>query len=145
MKTGNSIIEAVIDTEILLKYYQDEEGADKIEKILNKVDSEEIKAIISTMTLSEVYYVVSRINKNMAEEIFTDLVNSNLRIVGVGKEIAKLAGVFKHKYSKAKDPLPIADAIIAATAKIEKVSLLAEDPHFDKIKEVDVMSIDGLQ
>jgi len=53
-------------------------------------------------------------------------------------------GEFKLKYSKANDPLPIADAIIAATAFVEKVPVLGEDEHFKKIREIGVVSVDDI-
>ena len=136
MKTGNLTIKsAVIDTEIFLRYYNDEEGANKVEEILRRIDSGGFKAAISTITLSEIYYVVGRESRDFSEEIFTELINSNLEIIDLGRNIAKVVGEFKLKYSKAKDPLPVADAIIAATAFVENIPVLAEDEHFKKIKE----------
>jgi len=142
MKTKNLITKLVIDTEILLIYYKNEKDSDKIEKLFDKIDAREIEGIISVMTLSEMYYIVARIDINKAEEIFYDMVNSNLRVVEIGEEIAKLAGRYKHKYSKAKGSLPIADAVIAATSRIEDAPLLAIDPHFSRIKEIDLVNID---
>jgi len=145
MKTGNLTIKSVvIDTEIFLRYYNDEEGADKVERILRKIDSGEFKAAISTITLSELYYIVGRENRKFSEEIFTELINSNLEIIDLKKNTARVVGEFKLKYSKANDPLPIADAIIAATAFVEKVPVLGEDEHFKKIREIGVVSVDDI-
>ncbi|MBU4266628.1 MAG: PIN domain-containing protein [Candidatus Altiarchaeota archaeon] len=138
-----SLSRIAIDSEIFVIYFKEEEDAERIKGLMQRVRDNETEAIISSITLSEVYYSLARYDQSLAEEVLSVL-KSQLKVIPVNIEIAELTGEFKYRYSKAGDPLPIADAIIAATAKIENVSLLAEDPHFDKIKEVDTVSIDDL-
>jgi len=138
-----SLNRIAIDSEIFIIYFKEEEDAEKIKNLMQKVGDNEIEAVISSITISEVYYSLARYDHSLAEEVLPVL-KSQLKVIPLDTGIAELTGQFKYKYSKARDPLPIADAIIAATAKTEGVSLLAEDPHFDKIKEIDVLSIDDL-
>ncbi len=79
------------------------------------------------MTLIEIYSKYNKISDNRANEVTNLLLESKLRFIPVDIEISLSAA------KKKKTGIPIADAIIAATAEQEKAVLVADDKHFDGI------------
>ena len=55
MKKPNSIFRFAIDTQIFLKIYLDAENSDKVAEILEQIDMGNIEAVISSMTLCELF------------------------------------------------------------------------------------------
>ena len=50
----------LFDSFAILKYYQDEAGADKVQKLLRSAQRGAIKAFMSEINLGEVYYLTIR-------------------------------------------------------------------------------------
>lgn len=78
MKKQNSFSRIAIDTQIFLKYYLDEENSDKIKEILDQIDDENIEAVISSMSLCELYYIIGRSNLALADEIVREMEDFHL-------------------------------------------------------------------
>jgi len=117
----------LLDTKALIAFFNDEEGADFVERILAKVDSNRADGYISAITLTEIYYIYSRrVGEDIAKERVEQLKLSNLKIVPINEEVAVEAGVYKLK------AIPIADAIIAASAKHVGAKVVTDDEHFLK-------------
>lgn len=66
-------------------------------------------------------------------------VRLNLKRTPVTDNIAEKGGLYKFKYTGNKG-MPLADAIIAATAHEEKAVLISDEKHFQKIEEIEVKS-----
>lgn len=112
----------LLDTMALLAYFNNEDGADLVEEILNKDD----EIFISSITLTEIHYIYSRrMDEKTAEERVKQL-KYNLDIVKIGTNEAIKAGRYKI------DSIPIADALIAACADSVDAAVVTADPHFDK-------------
>jgi len=60
----------------------------------------------------------------------------NLERTPVTDNIAEKGGQYKLKYTRNKG-MPLADAIIAATAHEEKATLISDEKHFKKIEEIE--------
>jgi len=97
------------------------------------VESEELKAGISVVTLTEVYYKYLQEGRpDLAETRIRQLRYAfYLRKIAVNEDVAVKAGDFKGKYK-----VPIADALIAASAYIEGATVISDDPHFKQIREI---------
>ena len=50
----------VLDAFAVLTYIGDEEGADKVEEILDKAKNGEIKLTMNYVNLGEIYYIIAR-------------------------------------------------------------------------------------
>lgn len=112
----------LLDTMALLAYFNNEVGADFVEEILN----ENHEIFISSITLTEIYYIYSRrMDEKTAEERVKQL-KYNLDVVKIGSDESIKAGKYK------VDSIPIADALIAACADSIDAALVTADPHFDK-------------
>ena len=119
----------VFDTEALLAYYLGEIGGEKVLKLLNQVYEKKIKGYINIVNLTEFYYILYRKNPKIAEEKERNLKTFGLKIVPITnnklwKEAAKI---------KSKNPVSLADAFAAATAKTYKEKLVTGDVELLKL------------
>ena len=137
MRRESARPKVILDTMPLVKLFAQEEGWEDVQKILVKIESEEIEAAISVVTLTEIYYKYVQENRpDLAESRITSLRYAvYLRKLGIGEEVAVKAGEFKGKYG-----VPIADALIAASAYLEDAIVISDDPDFKKISEIQTLT-----
>ena len=50
----------ILDTKALIAFFNDEDGAENVEKILDDIDANKAEGFVSAITLTEVYYLYSR-------------------------------------------------------------------------------------
>lgn len=118
----------LLDTKALIAFFNNEEGAEKVEKILSKIDENIAEGFVSAVTLTEVYYLYSRERgEDFAKMRIEQIKLSNLKIVSVDDEIAIKAGEHKIK------AIPIADALIAASAYSVGATVVTDDEHFENL------------
>jgi predicted nucleic acid-binding protein len=127
----------VLDTKPLIKLFAREEGWDTVQKILIRIESGEIEAAISVVTLTEVYYKYLHekrpdLARTRTEELRNAIYLKKLEIDG---EVAVKAGEFKGKYN-----VPVADAFIAAAACFEGAVVVSDDAEFKRILEIEAMT-----
>jgi predicted nucleic acid-binding protein len=130
-------LKAVLDTYPLMIFFKGEKGAEDVQRILGKVEKGEIEGLVSTLTLSEVFYILARFRGVDFAETVVKYIEVNLRSIAVSEGIAKRGGEFKFRYGGG---LPLADAIIAATAFEEKAVLISGEKHFGRVKGIEVKS-----
>ena len=118
----------LLDTMALLAYFNDEEGADFIEDIIDQ--NEEL--YISSITLTEIYYIYSRRIYIETAEKRVEQLRYNLEVVNIGAEESIKAGEYK------SESIPIADALIAACADSIDASVVTADDHYEKT-DVDIV------
>ena len=123
----------VLDTRPLLKLFKGEKNADVVKDILELIENSRIEGFVNAITLTEIYYIYSRIDKKIAEERVNQIKQS-IKIVPIEENIAIQAGVFKGQYK-----IPIADSLIAASAYLLNAVVISDDPDFKKIKGITVM------
>jgi len=116
----------LFDTKALIAFFNDEDGAEFVEKLLKEVDEGKAKGFISSITLTEIYYLYSRrAGKEVARERVEQIRLSNLKVVAIDEEIALKAGEYKVR------AIPIADALIAASAHSVGAKVVTDDEHFE--------------
>lgn len=124
----NKKMNYLLDTEALIAFFNNEEGADKVESILREIDENKAEGFISAITLTELYYLYSRrIGERVAKERIAQLKRSNLQVVPITEDIALKAGEYKIQ------TIPIADALIAACAHFIEAPVVTNDEHFEKV------------
>lgn len=133
MRSESSPDSIVLDTKPLIKLFAGEEGWEDVQEILSQVEQGRLEAAISVVTLTEVYYKYVReqridLAKTRTEQLRRGL---NIGIIPVGPEVAVQAGELKGKY-----PVSIADAFIAACARVQGASVVSDDPEFSRMVEV---------
>ena len=108
------------DSEAILAFYLDEKGAEIVENCLERVQSGEAEGYINIINLTEIYYILSRVSPELAEETEKKLRLLGLKVVpveddGLWREAARV---------KAKHSLSLADAFAVATAETYKSKLV---------------------
>jgi predicted nucleic acid-binding protein len=126
-----------LDTKPLIKLFAKEEGWETVQKILSKVEAEEIEATMSVVTLTEIYYKYLQEKRADLAKIRTEELRYAvyIRKLGINEEVAIKAGEFKGKYN-----VSIADAFIAAAAYFEGSIIISDDADFKRIAEIKALT-----
>jgi predicted nucleic acid-binding protein len=125
----------VFDAQALLSLYLDEEGAGRVADLLKQIHDRNLRGYMNVVNLAELYYILCRKSKKVADEKERNVRSFGVKIVPVKddalwKEAAKL---------KANHSLSLADAFAVATAKTLKSKLVTgADPEFDGIDSVQI-------
>ena len=123
----------VLDSYALLAYFQDEEGADKVQTVLEMGSEGKAHLFLSVVNLGEVLYVVERERGvSRAHEILARIEEMPIEIVDVDRKMALEAAHLKARY-----PIAYADCFALALARIQGASLVTGDPEFRTIKPED--------
>ena len=127
----------VLDTSPLIKLFIKEEGWEDIEKIVCCVENGQIEAAVCVATFTEIY---SKYTKEGRAESGKARVQElryapYLKKLVISEEVAVKAGEFKGKYS-----VPLADALIAASAYYDRSIVISSDADFRQIREAKTMT-----
>jgi predicted nucleic acid-binding protein len=114
----------LVDTDVLVDFFR---GHAKAVAFINANSS---RIILSPTVVAELYAGV----QGDAERATLDSFISLFRIIPVGAEIAKTAGLYRRDYGKSHG-VGLADAILIATTKSEKAELKTMNiKHYPMIK-----------
>jgi len=86
---------------------------------------------VSSVTIHEVYRLTLEKGGRAVAELRVSLLEKDFKVIPVDAELAKLSAELRHKYR-----IPMADSIIAATAKRLSAACVTDDPHLTQIKEI---------
>jgi len=113
----------------------DEQGAENVADLLKQVLERKIRGYINVINLAELYYILSRKSRKIADEKERNIKNFGVKIVPVNDDaLWKEAALLKANHS-----LSLADAFAAATAKTLKSKLVVgADPEFDNINNIQI-------
>lgn len=122
----------LFDSHAILKFYQDEQGADKVEKFLISSSQGDLKAFISEINLGEIYYLLIR-RLGLAEarshlEQFSEL---PIQVIPPSSDIILAASEIKAEYA-----ISYADCFAAASAVKVEAAIVTGDPEFKKVKHL---------
>ena len=127
----------VLDSWALLAFFEDEPAAVEVETILIQSIEGRVGLFMSVINWTEVYYAtMRRISQSAAEQKAREIMELNIRLVGVAKDlaVARQAAIYK-----ATHHLALADAFAAALAWNLKAKLVTGDPEFRQLeKEIGV-------
>lgn len=108
------------DSEAILAFYLGEAGGTIVRDNLNKIQNREIEGYINIVNLTEIYYVLARLDPKIAEEK-----QRNLRLYGLKVIPVEDDGLWREAaLIKSKHPLSLADAFAVATAQTFKSKLV---------------------
>ncbi len=130
-----------LDTNIFLAILNEEKNWQLAEKVLLDIHNGKHIGYTSVMCISEILSGFYAENESEKGEMFLADVKAinNLTITDVDLTIAKDAAKMRAKY---KIKLP--DAMIASSCMIYKCKLITQDEDLNKVKEIDVKSIDEI-
>lgn len=127
----------VIDTCVILKYALDEDGADAIADLFDRIRSRKESAVIPTTVLTELVAILTKRNlRQVALEIEDYLIDLGVEVVSVNRDMAVLAGFLKAKYATSQKGFSYNDAIILALAIEYDGEICTYDSEFDSVMEV---------
>ena len=119
----------VLDSFAILAYLGNEEGADKVEEIIDKAEKCEIKLFMNYVNLGEVYYIVAKeFGMAKANEAVAIVKRLPIEFVEVNESLALTAGRIKAMHN-----LSYADAFVVATAIDKKGIIVTGDREFEGV------------
>ncbi|MDH5811698.1 MAG: PIN domain-containing protein [Candidatus Methanomethylicaceae archaeon] len=108
------------DSEAILAFYLGEEGGEIVRDCLIKVQNGDAEGYVNVINLTEIYYILYRVDPRLAEEKQRKLRLYGLKIVPINNDsLWREAAKIKGKYT-----LSLADAFAAATAIVLKSKLV---------------------
>lgn len=128
----------LLDTSALFAFSDNESGAATVERVLQDAQKGKVAVYISAMSIMELYYVTFQ---EIGEEAAIRIVNLTRSLpaqeLPLADELILSAGDLKARYQ-----ISVADAWIAATARLHGLTLLHKDPEFESLKvELDLQEL----
>lgn len=126
----------VFDTQALLAFYLGEPGADRVEEYLERTVGKKVRGYINVVNLAELYYILCRESKDVAEEKERNLKSFGVKVV----PLSDRANLWRKAAEiKASNSVSLADAFAAATAMNLNATLITStDTEFDLIKNLKI-------
>jgi len=122
----------VLDAHALMVLFNDEPGADEVERILLKAESGSPKLLMSVVNWGEIYYSLLRgASQEIAETKAHEIAGMQIELVPVDAddlELVRQAAAFK-----ATRKMSYADCFAAALAKIKNAELVTGDREFKQL------------
>jgi len=100
-------------------------------KKLRGIFDDSRNAFASSITLYEVYKLSISQEDRTVTEVRVNSIKKEFTIVNVDPEIAEEAARISHRVK-----VPMADALIMATARKLRVPCATDDPHFTEVKRI---------
>ncbi len=121
----------VLDSYALIAYFEDEAGADQVERILRQFIEGKAKGYMSVVNWGEVYYNTMREGGVAeAEKVILQLDKYPVEIVEANRDLSYEAAKLKGKYR-----IAYADCFAVALSVKMNAILVTGDPEFKKLKE----------
>jgi ribonuclease VapC len=122
----------VLDSYAILTFYQDEKGADQVEKLLVSAREGALWAGISEINLGEVYYqTIRRQGLSAARKNLEQFYALPVEVIAPSTEIILSASEIKAQHA-----ISYADCFAAATALKYSASIMTGDIDFKKIEHL---------
>ena len=122
----------VLDSYALMTLFNDESGADEVERLLLKAEGGSLKLVMCVVNWGEVYYSVMRgASPDLAEEKAKEIAGMPIELVPVSADLhlVRQAAIFK-----ATKKMSYADCFAAALAKLRNAELVTGDPEFKTVE-----------
>jgi len=133
----------VLDAHALMVLFNDEPGAEEVEKILLKAEKGNPRLLMSVINWGEIYYSIMRgASQEIADSKSHEIAGMPLELVPVDVrdlELVRQAAVFK-----ATKKMSYADCFAAALAKTRNAELVTGDSEF-KVVEGELKKIHWLK
>ena len=123
----------VLDAHALMVLFNDEPGADEVEKILLKAENGTPRLLMSVINWGEIYYSIMRgASQEMADSKAHEIAGMRIELVSVDArdlELIRQAAIFK-----ATKKMSYADCFAAALAKTQNAELMTGDSEFKAVE-----------
>lgn len=128
----------VLDTSAILAFLGGEQGADGVERLLRAARAGRIQVLVCSISLMEVFYTALRAKGEDEAVRLVALVRAwPLEWVYPDEKTLLQAGSLKASYR-----LSVADALIAAVARLHHAKLVHKDPELEALKgQIELLSL----
>jgi ribonuclease VapC len=128
----------VLDTSAILAFLGDESGADRVERLLRGARAGRCEVLVCSITLMELFYTALRAKGEDAAVRLLALVKAwPVEWAYPDEKVLLQAGRLK-----ALHRLSVADALIAAVARMQSATLVHKDPELEALRgQVDLLSV----
>jgi predicted nucleic acid-binding protein len=132
----------VLDSYALIGYLENENFADRIERLLKRARNHKADLYLHALHLGEVYYITLREQgTNLADLAYSRIKAFPLNFIDhIDEELLLTAASLKATF-----PISYADAFAAALAKIKNCTLLSGDPELKLLENKKIIVIDWLK
>lgn len=122
----------VLDTSALITFHCDEAGSDQVEHVLRLAQNKKALALVSFVTLTEVFYIFwQKQGKEAAYKIQIQLKMLPIEFVYPDESLLLKAGEIKANHA-----VSLADAFVAALAQERDAILIHKDPEFESLSSL---------
>lgn len=124
--------EKVLDSHALMTLFNDEPGADEVERLLLKAEKGNPKLLMSVVNWGEIYYSIMRgASQELADRTAREIAGMPIEIIPVDTDLklARQAAIYR-----ATRRMSYADGFAAALAKLRKAELVTGDPEFKALE-----------
>ena len=119
----------VLDSFALVAFFEDEPGAEEVERQLLKAEEAGQRLLTTVVNLGEVWYSIARTaSEKMADEKIREIQGMAIEIVDADWALTRQAAAFK-----TKGKVAYADCFAAALAKQRKIEVITGDPEFKQL------------
>lgn len=124
----------VLDAHALMVLFNDESGADEVEKILLKAETGNPRLLMSVINWGEIYYSIMRgASQELADSKSHEIAGMRIELIPVDArdlELIRQAAIFK-----ATRRMSYADCFAAALAKTQNAELVTGDREFKVVEK----------
>ncbi|MFZ2197116.1 MAG: type II toxin-antitoxin system VapC family toxin [Thermodesulfovibrionales bacterium] len=119
----------VLDSYALMAYFEDEPGADKVQRFLEQSEQGKIGLLMSIVNWGEVYYSICRSKgAGKAEDSLLIIEQLPVRLIEVRKDF-----MYEVAQLKARYPIALGDCFAAALAIERRCPVITGDKEFEKL------------
>ena len=119
----------VLDSYALMAYFEDEPGADKVQRFLEQSEQCRLCLLMSIVNWGEVYYSLCRSKgAEKAEDSLLIIEQLPVRLIEVRKDF-----MFEVAQLKARYPIALGDCFAAALAIERRCPVITGDKEFEKL------------
>ena len=119
----------LFDSHALLAFFQNEKGAEVVDRILQNADKRGLERLICVLNLGEIIYLTKRrFGDQKKVEILGRVHQLGIRILPIPEPLVYEAAEFKAQY-----PISYADCFALACAIEHSAKLVTGDPDFKKV------------
>ena len=122
----------VFDSHAILKFSQDEAGADRVEELLTASQDGKIQAFMNEINLGEIYYItIRKMGIASAREFLEHFHDLSVEMVPASWDLIASASEIKAKYA-----LSFADCFAVASALRHDAAIVTGDPEFKNVEHL---------
>jgi ribonuclease VapC len=119
----------VLDSYALMAYFEDEPGADKVQRLLEQSEQGKVGLLMSIVNWGEVYYSLCRSKgAEKAEDALLIIEQLPIKLVDVDKDF-----MYKVSQLKAHHAIALGDCFAAALAIERHCPVITGDKEFEKL------------